>query len=74
LNYQEVDLTDILDDNQIEVSDEFEGAFRSLEPRAKFESGGSAVYLFDYSEGAQLVGNKPMIDMSLPADYPSIYK
>jgi hypothetical protein len=71
---ENISVRDVLEDNQLEISEKaFEGE-ATLEPRKKFLSADSEpVYVFNSSSGLEFVGNKAMIDINLPEYIPSIY-
>lgn len=73
LNSQKLSVNDVLEDDQLDVPEEcFEGDYL-LEPQLKYSSGDAAVYMFRGPGGLELVGDRAMIDYSLPDRFPSIY-
>ena len=73
LRSRPISAEDVLEDDQLDVPQEYFEGDRILEPRQKYSSDEAAVYVFRSPGGLELVGNKAMIDMSLPDRLPSIY-
>lgn len=68
-----LDEKDILEEERLEIPDEcFKGEI-ILEPEEKYIADEAAVYTFRRPSGIDLTGNKAMIDINLPREFPSIY-